>query len=169
MGITARLVTHFGPLRVLVPSMLCVLVALATMSQVGDHQAYFPLLLLAFLLIGFGMGTGTVPLLTIAMAEVPAADAGLASGIINVSMQVAGALGVAVLGTISTDRTRSLLAHGHPAAGALTAGYHEAFLVAAGCVAVGLVFALMALRPRRRTADAPAAVPSRLEPSGERL
>jgi len=167
-GITARLVARFGPRRTLFPAMLCVVAALALMSQVGAHQSYFPLLVVAFLLMGVGMGAGSVPLLTIAMAEVPAADAGLASGIVNVSMQVAGAVGIAVLGTVSTDRTRTLLALGHPASAALTSGYDLAFVVAAACVGVGVIVAATVLRPRPRPAEAPAAVATRLEPSGER-
>ena len=75
-----------------------------------------------------------MPLLSIAMAEVPAADAGLASGIVNVSQQVAGALGLAVLGTIATNRTHALeLAH-HPSVGSLLDGYHLAFAIGAGSV-----------------------------------
>ena len=68
-----------------------------------------------------------MPLLTMAMAEVPAADAGLASGIVNTSLQVSAAIGVAVLGTFSTDRTRSLLAAGARQQAALLEGYRLAF------------------------------------------
>ena len=108
-----------------------------------------------------------MPLLTIAMAEVPAADAGLASGIVNVSMQVSGALGVAVLGTIATSHTKALVALGRPVAGALTAGYHLAFIVAAGSVAVGVLVAVVLLRPPRRRVHARAGAAARLETSGE--
>jgi len=175
-GITARLVGRFGPRRTLYPAMLCVVAALLLLSQAGPHQHYFPLIVVAFLLMGVGMGAGSVPLLTIAMAEVPSVDAGLASGVINVSMQISGALGVAVLGTIATDRTKSLLALGRAPSAALIGGYHEAFLVAAGCVGAGVLVAATLLRPRRReaqapaaSATAPAAAASRLEPSGERM
>lgn len=99
--------------------------------------------------MGVGMGAASVPLLTIAMAEVPARDAGLASGIVNVSMQVAGALGVAILGTLAADRTRSLAAHGRPLNEALIGGYHLSFLVAALFAAAGLLIALLLVRPPR--------------------
>jgi EmrB/QacA subfamily drug resistance transporter len=148
-GITARLVGRFGPWRTLMPAMAMVMAGLLLLASAGVHAGYFPTLFLAFLLLGAGMGTASVPLLTIAMSEVPPADAGLASGIVNVSMQVAGAIGVAVLGTISADHTKALTATGSSLAGALTAGYHLAFVVAAGCVAAGMLVAVLLLRPRR--------------------
>ncbi len=71
---------------------------------------------------------------------------GLASGIVNVSLQMSGAIGLAVLGTISTDHARSLVADGHPVPSALTSGYQLAFLVGASCVALGAVLAYVMLR-----------------------
>jgi EmrB/QacA subfamily drug resistance transporter len=151
-GVTANLVRRFGPWRVLLPAMLAIIAGLLLLAQAGVHAGYFPLLLIALLLMGAGMGTGSVPLLTLAMSDVPPADAGLASGIVNVSQQVAGAAGVAVLGTVATDHTRSLLAHGTGLPAALTAGYHVAFLVGAGWVAVGVLAAIALVRPSRRSA-----------------
>ena len=87
-----------------------------------------------------------MPVLTIALAEVPAEDAGLASGIVNVSMQLSAALGLAVLGSLSTDRTAALVAKGLSLSSSLTAGYQFAFAIAAGCVGVGLVVAQFILR-----------------------
>ena len=166
-GVTARLVTSFGPWRVFMPAMALVIAGLAILSQAGVHASYFPDLFLAFLLMGAGMGTASVPLLTIAMAEVPMADAGLASGIVNVSMQISGALGVAVLGTIATAHTKALTSRGSPLAEALTAGYHLAFLIAAACVAVGMLVAVALLRPSRIRLPGAASAPARLEPRGE--
>jgi hypothetical protein len=165
-GITAKLVARFGAWRTLFPAMCSVMAGLLLLTQAGVHSSYFPDVFFAFLLTGAGMGTASIPLLTIAMAEVPPADAGLASGIVNVSMQVAGAIGVAILGTISTDHTRTLAADGHPLASALTSGYHLAFLIAAGSVALGIVVASVLLRPRGpKRVSAPAG--ARLETSGE--
>ena len=87
-----------------------------------------------------------MPLLTIAMANVPAADAGLASGIVNVSQQVAGALGLAVLGTIATNRSHALEAAHHSLVGSQLAGDHLAFAIGATAVAVGVLAALALLR-----------------------
>ena len=81
------------------------------------------------------------------MSDVPTADAGLGSGIVNVSMQMSAALGLAVLGTIATDHTASLVAAGHSVPSALVEGYHLAFLIAAVCAGIGTVVAAVVLRP----------------------
>ncbi len=146
LGITARLVGRFGARRTLIPGLFAVIAALVLISQAGPHTSYFPTIFFAYLLLGLGAGTSFMPLLTIAMADVPTSDAGLGSGIVNVSQQVSAALGLAVLSTIATNRTKVLTAHGHALAGALTGGYHLAFLIAAVCVAVGVVVALVVLR-----------------------
>jgi ABC-type spermidine/putrescine transport system permease subunit II len=80
------------------------------------------------------------------LAHVPSADAGLASGIVNVSLQMSGAIGLAVLGTISTDHARSLVADGDSVPSALTSGYQLAFFVGAACVALGAILAFFLLR-----------------------
>ncbi|MGH2859239.1 MAG: MFS transporter, partial [Solirubrobacteraceae bacterium] len=114
------------------------------------HTSFFPTIFVAFLVIGLGAGGSFMPLLTIALADVPAADAGLGSGIVNVSQQVAGALGLAVLGTLATSRTRALeLAHDTPVA-SLLSGYHLAFELSALAVGAGVLTALVLLRSPRR-------------------
>jgi len=113
----------------------------------GVHASYFPGLFLAFLALGLGAGASFLPLLTIGMADAPARDAGLASGIINVSVQLFGAIGLATLGTIATDHTKALSDGGQPLASALTGGYHLAYIVAAACVAGGILAAFLVLRP----------------------
>ena len=85
-------------------------------------------------------------LLTIALAHVPPADAGLASGIVNVSMQLSAALGLAVLGSISSGRTADLVAHWMPLDAALIDGFHASFVVAGVCVALGAAAAQVLLR-----------------------
>ncbi len=115
------------------------------------HASYFPGLFFAFLLLGLGAGASFLPLLTIGMADAPQRDAGLASGIVNVSVQLFGAIGLATLGTIATDHTKALTASGHSLISALTGGYHLAYVVAAICVAVGIVAAFVTLRPPSRT------------------
>lgn len=147
-GITARLVSRFGALRVLLGGMACAIVGLLLFSSVGPHTAFFPTIFLACFTIGLGIGNAFMPLLTLAMAEVPAADAGLGSGITNVSQQVAGALGLAVLGTIAANHTKALLASHHGVTSSLISGYHIGFLAGAGACAVGIAMALALLRPR---------------------
>jgi hypothetical protein len=104
-----------------------------------------------------------MPLITLAMSEVPTSDAGLASGLVNVSQQMSAALGIAVLGTLAASRTTNLLAGGDSSASALTGGYRLAFLIAAGCVAVGIVIAVTVLRGPEQVGEA---VP---DPGGEEI
>ncbi len=120
----------------------------------GAHTSFFPTIFFAYFSIGLGIGNAFMPLLTIAMADVPAADAGLGSGITNVSQQVAGALGLAVLGTIATNHSKALEARGHTLASSLIGGYHLAFAIGAASIAAGIVLGLLVLRPRRRAAVA---------------
>jgi len=166
LGVTARIVRRFGAIRTLVPGLLSCSVSLVLLSTAGVHASYFPTIFLAYLLLGLGAGSSFMPLLTIAMADVPARDAGLGSGIVNVSMQISAALGLAVLSTIATNHTNALSAHGDTLAGALTGGYHLAFTIAAASVAVGALVALVVLRPIAISARStvPAAPP---EPSSE--
>jgi EmrB/QacA subfamily drug resistance transporter len=143
-GLTSKLIARFGAKQILIPGLTAMLIGLLMISRLGTHSAYFPWAFIAFTVMGIGGGTAFSPLLTIAMSEVPNAQAGLGSGIINVSMQGSAALGIAVLGTIAADHTKSLAAtHSHAAA--LTGGYQLAFLIASGCVLVGIVLAQVAL------------------------
>ena len=103
----------------------------------------------ACFLIGLGIGNAFMPLLTLAMADVPPADAGLGSGITNVSQQIGGALGLAVLSTIATDHTKGLLADGQAPAGALIGGYQIAFITGAAAIGAGILLAQRLLRPRK--------------------
>jgi EmrB/QacA subfamily drug resistance transporter len=154
LGITARLVERFGAMRVLIAGMLTVIAGLGLLTTVGARTSFFPTIFVAYFTIGLGIGSAFMPLLTIAMAEVPAADAGLGSGIVNVSQQVSGALGLAVLGTVATNRTRALEMAHHPLVGSLLAGYHLAFTIGATSVAVGILGALVLLRaPQTRQSD----------------
>jgi EmrB/QacA subfamily drug resistance transporter len=154
LGITARLMTRFGARAVMLPGLVLTALGLLLLSRVGEHSSYKPTMYIALLILGLGAGAAFIPLLAIAMAHVPPADAGLASGIVNVSLQMSGAVGLAVLGTISTDHARSLTADGESLPSALTSGYQLAFLVGASCVALGCVLAYALLRPPAR---APAA------------
>jgi MFS family permease len=165
LGITARLVERFGTMRVLITGMLTVIVGLTLLTTVGPHTSFFPTIFFAYFAIGLGIGSAFMPLLTIAMANVPAADAGLGSGIINVSQQVSGAIGLAVLGTVATNRTHALETTHHPLVGSLLAGYHLAFTVGAGSVALGILGALALLRtPQPPQADRVIEAGSRLPP-----
>jgi EmrB/QacA subfamily drug resistance transporter len=147
LGISARAVARFGSLRTLAAGLAGIAVGLVLLALQGVHASYFPGLFFAFLALGLGAGASFLPLLMIGMADAPPQDAGLASGIINVSVQLFGAIGLATLGTIATDHTKALTAGGHPLAIALTGGYHLAYLVAAGFVGLGILAAFVILRP----------------------
>jgi EmrB/QacA subfamily drug resistance transporter len=148
-GITARLVERLGPLRVLTMGMASVVAGLLLFSTVGPDTAFFPTIFLACFAIGFGIGNAFMPLLTIAMEDVPAADSGLGSGITNVSLQISGALGLAVLSTIAANRTKGLVSAHHGLTTSLISVYHVAFLTGAGVIATGIVLAFVLLRPAR--------------------
>jgi EmrB/QacA subfamily drug resistance transporter len=145
-GLSARLVERFGAKRTLVVGIAGPVLGLLLFSQVGQSTPYFPAIFASFALLGLGFGAANPPLMMIAMEDVPARDAGLASGTIQVSIQLSAAIGLAALGTVATDRTNALKAAGESATQALSDGYHLAFLIAAGAAAVGIMIALLALR-----------------------
>ena len=161
LGITARLVQRFGPRPTLNLGLLSMIAGLGLLAGADDQSSYFPRLFFAFALMGVGAGMSFMPLLTIALADVPTQDAGLASGIVNVSMQLAAALGLAVLGSLASDRTAALVAQGNALKDSLTDGYHFAYMLAAVCVGVGLLAAQVVLRsaPGAEEAEAPALDP----------
>ena len=152
-GVTARLVGRFGNKRVLIPGMVATTAGLLLLTRIGTGADFESVLLPAFLLIGLGAGTSFMPLLSIAMSEVPTPDAGLGSGIVNVSMQMSAAIGLAVLGTIATNHTSSLVAAGHTVPEALVGGYRLAFLIGAVVAGIGTVVAVIVLRGSRDDHD----------------
>ena len=105
-----------------------------------------------------------MPLLTIAMADVPAADSGLGSGITNVSQQISGALGLAVLSTIAANRTKGLLSAHQGLTTSLIGGYHLAFVIGAATITAGIVLAFAVLRPRRAGRRGTGRAPRRTTP-----
>jgi EmrB/QacA subfamily drug resistance transporter len=147
MGVAARIVERFGAVNTLAGGLVGIAAGLLLLATQGTHASYFPGLFFAFLLLGLGAGASFLPLLTIGMADAPKRDAGLASGIINVSVQLFGAIGLAALGTVATDHTKALSSSGHSLVDALTGGYHLAYLVAAICVGFGILAAFVVLRP----------------------
>jgi EmrB/QacA subfamily drug resistance transporter len=145
LGVTARLIARFGPMPVMVCGMLGSIVGMLLFRSAGVGTEYFPTIALANFAIGTGVGLTMMPLLTIAMSDVPAADRGLGSGVITVAHQVGGAFGLAVLSTLAATHTRSLIADGDSLQNALVGGYRLAFALGAGCFAVGIVTAVALL------------------------
>jgi EmrB/QacA subfamily drug resistance transporter len=145
-GIAQALVTRLGVKPILAIGMGLLGGGLAYFTQVSPNGSYLGDLLPGFLLIGVGLGFSFVPVSIAALAGVTGKDAGLASGLINTSQQIGGALGLAVLATVSTTRTENLLADGKDPATALTSGFQIAFWVGVGLAAASLVATLVALR-----------------------
>jgi EmrB/QacA subfamily drug resistance transporter len=140
---TERLVMRFGARRCLFPGLAMIAAALLYFARVPVDSSYLVDIFPVMVLLGAGAGTCFPALMTLAMSGATPADAGLASGLVNTSAQAGGALGLAILATLSSSRTEHLLAQGQSQASALTGGYHVAFLVAAGlivvCILIGLV------------------------------
>ncbi len=152
-GVAAQLVTRLGVKPVLVAGMVALTAGLAYFTQVSVGGTYASDLLPGFLLVGFGIGFSFVPISIAALAGVEPAEAGLASGLINTSQQIGGALGIAALSTIATSRTGDKLAAGVGQSPALVDGFTLAFLVGVGIAAAGIVAALTLIRRDELEAD----------------
>jgi predicted MFS family arabinose efflux permease len=146
--ISQGLVTKLGVKPVLVAGMALLTVGLVYFTQVSVNGSYAVDLLPGFLIIGVGMGFSFVPISIAALAGVQGPEAGLASGLINTSQQIGGALGLALLTTVATTRTSNLAGDAAPTAGDLTSGFSLAFWVAAGFALVSLVTTIVVLRQR---------------------
>jgi EmrB/QacA subfamily drug resistance transporter len=149
LGFSEKLIMRFGPRTTLIPGVCMVVVALLLFARTPVDANYLSDLLPPFLLIGVGVGTSFPALMTLAMSGATPEDAGLASGFVNTSMQVGGAIGLAVLATLSGERTKTLLGEGESQAQALTSGYHVAYLVGAVLAAIAVAIAVFVLRAPR--------------------
>jgi MFS family permease len=126
--------------------MVLVGLALLLLARTPVDGSYLADLLAPMLLIGVGIGISFSSLMTLAMSGATQSDAGLASGIVNTSAQVGGAIGLAVLATLAAERTGTLEDGGASVNAALNSGFHLAYLVAAGLVAAALAIAIFVLR-----------------------
>jgi EmrB/QacA subfamily drug resistance transporter len=154
LGFSEKLIMRFGPKTTLIPGVCLVVIALLLFARAPVHGDYLIDLLPPFLLIGIGVGTSFPAIMTLAMSGATPSDAGLASGLVNTSMQVGGAIGLAVLATLSTERTQDLLDSGVANAAALNSGYHLAYLIGAGLAAIAVAIAVFVLRAPRPSAAA---------------
>jgi EmrB/QacA subfamily drug resistance transporter len=147
LGFSAKLNLRFGPRATLLPGLAFIAAGLLYFSRISVDGNYWTEVLPAMVLIGSGAGLSFPALMGLAMSGVEPSDAGLASGLVNTTLQVGGAIGLAVLATMSTERTSELTEAGHSTASALTGGYQLAFLIGAGLVAIAIGIALTVLRP----------------------
>ena len=158
-ALAAQLVTRVGVKPVLVAGMTALSAGLLYFTQVSVDGSYIADLLPGFLLISVGIGFSFVPISIAALAGVEASEAGLASGLINTSQQIGGALGIAALTSIATSTTSANVADGASVPSALTDGFQSAFYGAAGVAVLGVLVSLLFVRGRDLT-DAVAAEPA---------
>jgi EmrB/QacA subfamily drug resistance transporter len=140
-GMASPLVAHLGLRRVLIAGLVLFAGGLVWFAQLPVHAGYLADLLGPSLLIALGLGFAFVPITILAETGVHDREYGLASGLLNTSQQIGGALGLAVLATIATTRTNHLAASQHPINQALTLGFHTAFLAAAGFALLAIIAA----------------------------
>jgi EmrB/QacA subfamily drug resistance transporter len=153
LRLSAQLINRFGPLAILIAGQLVIAIALAMLGLGPTNAGYATYLLVPLALLGLGGGLSFPALTIIAMSDTSPSDAGLASGLLNTSGQVGGALGLAVLATLAGARTLNLVQSGSSSAAALGGGYHLAWLVGAGVIVITLAVATFVLRARPAIAD----------------
>jgi EmrB/QacA subfamily drug resistance transporter len=163
LGLSAKLVMRFGIKPPLVGGLSLAAVGLALLARAPVHGHYLVNLLPSMILLGFGAGTAFNPLLMAAMGDVEQSEAGLASGIVNTSFMMGGALGLAILASVAASHTNHLLAAGSPHLAALVGGYRIAFMIGAAfaVLAAGLAAQMLRAGAIDGAAEAKAGAPSR--------
>jgi EmrB/QacA subfamily drug resistance transporter len=151
-----RLIQRFGARTMQFPGLALMVAGMVLFAQTPVDGSYLRDVLPALILTGSGVGLCFPALMGLAMSGATPSDAGLASGLVNTAAQVGGALGLAVLATVSTSRSNHLAHAGTPHAQALTSGYHLAFLIAAGLVAAAIGVAAAVVQSETRAAAATA-------------
>jgi len=148
--VTARLMHRIGAKRTMLVGLTFFTIGLVVWTQIPARGSYVGMILPALLVGGLGGGLTSAPNITIGMTDVDTDDAGIASGLVSVALQMGGAIGIAVLATLSTTKAQTLMAKGVPTHVALTAGFRLAYVVTAGCMIVALALALaLAIRSGR--------------------
>jgi predicted MFS family arabinose efflux permease len=157
-GTASQLVTRVGPKPILVFGLALTAIGLLLFTQVSAGGSFLGDVLIPSLVVAAGLGFSFVPLTITAVAGVTHHEAGLASGLINTSQQVGGALGLAILSSIANSRMSDVLGSGRPTPDAIrhamTEGFQVAFAVGAGFALVGVLLALLVV-PRVRSDELP--------------
>jgi EmrB/QacA subfamily drug resistance transporter len=151
LGFTDKVNMRFGPRNVLIFGLTFLIAAMLLMARTPVDGHYWIDLFPIMLFFGVGAGVSFPALMMLAMSGATPSDAGLASGLVNTTAQVGGAIGLAVLATVSAERTQSLLADGDSQAAALTGGFHVAYLIGAALAFVGIAAAVFVLRSQMPT------------------
>jgi len=153
LGLSAKLVVRFGNRRPLVAGLVIAAAGLALFARAPLDARFAVDVLPAMLLLGFGAGVAFNPLLLAAMGDVAPSESGLASGAVNTSFMLGGALGLAILASFAAARTGGALARGVGEAAALNSGYHLAFAIGAAFAVIAALVAAVWLRPGAATAE----------------
>ncbi len=146
LGFSEKLIMRFGPRRTLLPGLFLIGVGLLLFARTPVDGNYVADIMPPMLVVGVGIGTSFPALMTLAMSGATPEDAGLASGVVNTAAQVGGAIGLAVLATLATERTDGLRDAGSSFDAALNSGFHLAYLVGAALVAVAFAIAVFVMR-----------------------
>ncbi len=148
LGLSAKLVMRFGIRAPLATGLLLSAIGLVLFARAPVDGTFTYDVLPSMILLGFGAGMAFNPVLLAAMSDVEQSEAGLASGVVNTSFMMGGALGLAILASLAASRTDTLLASGDGSLAALTGGYHLAFLVGAAFAVAAAVVGALLLRTR---------------------
>jgi predicted MFS family arabinose efflux permease len=154
LGYSEKLITRFGARTTLIPGLVLVGAALLLFTRAPVDGSYWIDVLPVMVLLGTGIPLCFPALMTLSMSGATPQDAGLASGLVNTTLQVGGALGLAVLATLAATESAGLRGAGESAAEALNGGYHLAYVVGAALVLAAIAVAVTVLQPERRAAKA---------------
>lgn len=152
LGLSAKLIDRYGGRATLLPGLALITAGLVLFSRVPVHASYLSDLFPAMILLGTGGGLAFPSLITLAMSTATPENSGLISGVVNTTQQVGGALGLAVLATLSSTQTASVRAHGLSPAASLTSGDHSAFTIGAGLMMAAIILAAALLRGHAQAA-----------------
>jgi EmrB/QacA subfamily drug resistance transporter len=156
IGLSAKLVMRYGFRIPLATGLSLAAVGLVIFARAPVHGSFVADVLPSMILLGIGAGMAFNPVLLAAMSDVEPSESGLASGVVNTSFMMGGALGLAILVSLAASRTDSLRASGDGPQAALNGGYHLAFLVGALFAAAAAVVGAVLLRTREQVATVPA-------------
>jgi EmrB/QacA subfamily drug resistance transporter len=166
LRLSEPLITRFGARATLVPGLLIIVAGLLLFMRAPVDGSYVPDVLPVMVLLGIGAGASFPALMGLAMSGATPEDAGLASGLVSTMAQIGGAIGLAVLATLSTTHTQTLLDAGESTKAALVGGYHLAFLIGAATIGLAVIIAILVLQPAQAHAGGPAGEPA-ATPSSE--
>jgi EmrB/QacA subfamily drug resistance transporter len=162
LGFAEKLIMRFGARRTLIPGLVMIAAGLLLFARTPVDGDYVTHILPAMIVVALGIGTSFPALMTLAMSGATPEDSGLASGVVNTSAQVGGAIGLAVLATLATERTAALEETGTAFKEALNSGFHLAYVVGAALVGAALLVAVVAMKE----APAPAHGAEEMGPEG---